>query len=322
MLLFFILSTQLRDMIPAVREALNLFVWALRQLDGQVYSYEAAVNKGVLPGSHAVDKRKLKKIHKTLVRALSLLEGSLPISHLNPGMHHFVHYALYTSTHGLLRIFWMFYFERYNKHMKNLIRDVSHPEVNLAKCATQDASASYITMAMTASKEYDFRSNVLHCCVLSELKPNWVVSEEDLHDLSYMGYDVDQFSVRCYAVAHITGAHFRAGEWGNYPRCGSVVTCVLDGQSYYARAKKFLSVPGSDCPGFVSVDWFGKPTYPSGYPFVVRVTGHGDCVREEYGSVLRITQLDPSRVIVEYTREPDTYYTMRDSGYDTCKCTV
>ena len=111
-LLYFILSTQLRGLLPRLRKAINVFVWALRQLDGQVHCYEWARELGVLPGSHTVDKRSLPRIHGELVRGLSLLEGSLPSSHLNPGMHHFVHYAQYTKTHGLLRNYWMFGFER------------------------------------------------------------------------------------------------------------------------------------------------------------------------------------------------------------------
>jgi len=112
MLLLFVLLTQIRDLVPALREALNVFVWALRQLDGQVHSFEGANVLGVLPGSHTLEKSKIKQIQKQLVRGLSLLEGALPISHLNPGMHHFAHYALYSSTHGLLRTLWMFFFER------------------------------------------------------------------------------------------------------------------------------------------------------------------------------------------------------------------
>ena len=100
-------------MVPAVRDALNVFVWALRQLDGQVYSLNRAREQGVLPGSHVLDKRLLKRIHKQLIRGLCLLEGCLPLSHLNPGLHHFVHYCQYAATHGLLRVYWMFAFERF-----------------------------------------------------------------------------------------------------------------------------------------------------------------------------------------------------------------
>lgn len=152
MLLWYMLVTQIRDMVPALREAVNVFVWALRQLDGQVYCLQKANALGILPGSHALDKRVLNRVEKQLIHGLCLLEGALPISHLNPGLHHFVHYARYTSTHGLLRTFWMYSFERfvtptlpvhtdiyntfvcvrvacrYNKPIKILVRDVSSPE--------------------------------------------------------------------------------------------------------------------------------------------------------------------------------------------------
>lgn len=113
-LLLFILCTQLRDMVPAVREALTTFVWALRRLDGQVHSYNTYVkNLGVVPGSRTINKSEVAKIHSALIKGLSLLEGCLPVSHLNPAMHHFVHYAVYTLTHGCMRLYWMMCFERY-----------------------------------------------------------------------------------------------------------------------------------------------------------------------------------------------------------------
>ena len=119
-LLYYILPTQLRGVVPAVRHALRTFVWAMRRLEGQVYSYDEAVRLNLLPGSRAVDKARIKKMHADLVLGLVLLEGCLPTSHLNPGMHHFVHYAEYVRTHGPLRIFWMMAFERlvhaYNQH--------------------------------------------------------------------------------------------------------------------------------------------------------------------------------------------------------------
>ena len=106
------LSTQLRGFVPALRTALNAFIWALRQLDGQVHSFNKARDMGVLPGSHTLNKKQLKKIHALLIQALGLLEGCLIISFLNPGMHHYCHYVFYTLSHGLLRWYWMFFFER------------------------------------------------------------------------------------------------------------------------------------------------------------------------------------------------------------------
>lgn len=129
---------------------------------------------------------------------------------------------------------------------------------------------------------------------------------------------VQIFSAYFWAVSHIMGMHFRAGEWGQYPRCGSVITCVMNGQSYYGRVIKFFTVEDDDCPGYASVRWFSRPTYPYDAPLIVRVREDGSVVDSEYGSVIPITEIDPSRVIVEYSKVPDTYYVMWDSGYDTC----
>ena len=113
MLFYFLLPTQLRDQLPALREAIFTVVWALRRLDGQVHSYEDATRQGILPGSRTLKKREIRQMHNDLVLGLCLLEGALPVSFLNPGLHHIVHHAQYTSTHGLLRKLWMFFFERY-----------------------------------------------------------------------------------------------------------------------------------------------------------------------------------------------------------------
>ena len=111
-LLYFILLTQLRGMVPEVHKALLLFVWALRQLDGQHHSYEMAMLLGILPGSRSVRKDSLDAVKRPLVLGLVLIEGSFPKGHLKPGMKHFVHYPRYTGTHSLLRILWMMAFER------------------------------------------------------------------------------------------------------------------------------------------------------------------------------------------------------------------
>ena len=114
-LLLYILPTQLRDQLPAVRVALFEFVWALRRMLGQVYSYQMAttMDPPILPGSRGVRHNIVDKSHGDLIKALVLLEGCLPVSQLNPALHHFVHYGLYTKTHGSLRWYWMMSFERY-----------------------------------------------------------------------------------------------------------------------------------------------------------------------------------------------------------------
>ena len=112
-LLLFILPVLLRDQVPRVRTAVLLLASALRRLDGQVHSYEMAKSLGILPGSRSIKHAEVDSIGQDLLRSLVLLEGSFPVTYLIPSMHHFVHYAEYTKTHGILRHYWMMAFERY-----------------------------------------------------------------------------------------------------------------------------------------------------------------------------------------------------------------
>ena len=106
------LPVLLRDQVPRLRKAITLLATALRRLDGQIYSYEGAKAMGILPGSRAINREEIDSIQRDLVISLVLLEGCFPIGHLIPSTHHFVHYAEYTKTHGILRSYWMMAFER------------------------------------------------------------------------------------------------------------------------------------------------------------------------------------------------------------------
>ena len=195
------------------------------------------------------------------------------------------------------------------------MRDNSHPEANLANSASQDVASRYLDLA---ESEYQVFRRPRHFCVLSVPKVQQFATKEELADLRWMGVEVDSFNIKFYAVAHVMGVHFRAGEWGMHPRCGSIITCVMKGESFYARVESFLQVTGCDCPGFASVTWFGRPEYPSGTPLVVKVNDDGSAIDAMFGSVVKITEIDPSRVMVEDEHSGD-YYVMRDSGYDTVK---
>lgn len=316
-LLFFILCTNLRDQVPAFRNALLLFCWAMRRLLGQSYCYEAAVEMGILPGSRAVFKCLIKHFHRDLVRALALFEGCTPVDHAKPAWHRFEHAAEFTSTHGNLENMWMMCFERYNKYLKNHVRQYQHPDINLAHTTSQTDTANFFDL--DSEENYDLPAELYHRCVLSmRCSQTSTLTSLEVADLRILGVRVeDHLAVTEYKIAHILGKHFRSGEWGNY-RCGSVVTVVLDGRSLYARVEKFFRVDEDKCCGYASVIWFGVPEYPFDIPLVVK------CREEEpqelvdaYGCVLRITQIDPSPVMVE--RQPDRVHCwmMRDSGYDT-----
>lgn len=314
-LFYFILATQLRDQLPILHVALFKIIWALRRLDGQVHSYEAATELGILPGSRAVDPSEIAKVHCDLIVGLCLLEGCLPVSHLKPALHHLVHFAQYTLTHGCLRSLWMMFFERYNKHIKNLVRDASHPEAHLANSVSADVAARF--MSGVVEDDYDISKDLHHRCVLSSRDPRWRPSREVIADLRMLGCAVDRSVVEGFKIAHILGIHFRAGEWGSFPRCGSVFTCKLDGDSYYGCVDMFLRIDDNASPGFAVVRWFSKPVYPHNVPLVVHVHVDGSEVEMVYGNVIRITQIDPSRVMVEKSEtDGEGMFVMRDSGYD------
>ena len=234
------------------------------------------------------------------------------MSHLNPGLHHLVHFAQYTRTHGCLRSFWMMFFERYNKHIKNLVRDPSNPEAHLANSVSADVAARF--MNGIVGDQYDITKDMHHQCVLSFPDSKWRPSRKVVADLRMHGITVDRTVVSGFKIAHIMGIHFRAGEWGCFPRCGSVFTCKLDGDSCYGYVEMFLRVDGNPSPGFAVVRWFSKPVYPHDIPLVVHVRVDGSEVEMVYGNVIPIAYIDPSRVMVEKGRtEEEGLYMMRDS---------
>lgn len=147
-----------------------------------------------------------------------------------------------------------------------------------------------------------------------------VLSDLDVGSLRVLGVRVeDNFAITEYNIALIMGKHFRSAEWGKH-RCGSVITCVLAGRSVYARVTKFFTVDGDDGEGYASVIWFGAPEYPTNNPLIVRCREEDDQnLVDAYGSVLRITQIDPSQVVVERDNTTGYCWMMRDSGYDTLR---
>ena len=120
-----------------------------------------------------------------------------------------------------------------------------------------------------------------------------------------------------FAVACIMGVEFHAGQWGRRV-CSSVITCVINGRSVYGRVTKFLAVRGDTCPGYASVIWFGPPRYPLGSNRLEVVVGaSGRDLTSEIGHIVRITQIDPSPVVVEPDANRMVYRMMRQSGTDT-----
>ena len=168
---------------------------------------------------------------------------------------------------------------------------------------------------MTETGAYDWQKDPLHNCILKQ-STSYVPNEAEMAHLRLLGLEFDAFDVTSWDIAYVMGRHFKAGEWKKYPFCGSVITCVVDGRSLYARVNRFLTIKGDRSRGYASVSWFDVPEYPLGNPLVVRVREDGRCLDDRYGPIVRITQIDPSQVMVEPASDGETHFMMRDAGYD------
>ena len=180
-----------------------------------------------------------------------------------------------------------------------------------------DAAAAFVHFVR--NNKYDVESSFNHNCVVkksSKIK-GYVPSHLEISGLARAGCNVNEIVVHAFKIAHIMGVHFSAGEWGSFPRCGSVVTCVINRRSVYGRVSRFLRVEGDVCPGYAVVDWFGAPTYPFAHPLVVKVEDDGSRLDREIGKVVRVGQIDPSSVVV--LPHGDHYFMLRQSGYDTVR---
>ena len=152
-ILLVLLPTVLHGFVPAVHSALLTLIYGLRRLDGQVLSVNEAENIGVEPGQRALFKEAIPKMRDLVVRGLVLIEGSFPIDHLNPGMHHLVHHPEQTGLVGILMWLAMFAFERYNKKMKGLVRNPHQAVSSLASNAVMDIATRFVAVANSNESE-------------------------------------------------------------------------------------------------------------------------------------------------------------------------
>lgn len=159
-----ILPTCLRGFVPSVHRAILTLVYALRRLGGQVVSEFEAKTLKVLPGSHILERRQLCPIHKDLVEGLVMVGGSMPEDHLNPILHRFVHYPRQTAKKGCMRWFAMWTFERYNKKVKNLVKNKANPAASVANNIKLDMAARFVAHACDDGRNPDFDMKRAHTC--------------------------------------------------------------------------------------------------------------------------------------------------------------
>ena len=215
------------------------------------------------------------------------------------------------------------YTHRYNKYLKNLVRDPHRPNINLANSTSQDVSARFSNFARRPL--YDLSKDPCHTCFLYGQEFNFSPVRQVIGDLRLLRSRVyDRNSCIGFPSASILNVRFNAGEWGSYPRCASVVTCVMGvderggGRSLFARVENFFKVVDDGNFGYAVVSWFGEPAYiyPDN-PLGARCTLDGSALGRRYGNVIKISQIDPTPIMVEHDTSNDTYIMIRDCGYST-----
>ena len=125
-----------------------------------------------------------------------------------------------------------------------------------------------------------------------------------------------------YSKAKICDVEFTAGhpiDGGGNATCGSVVTCVVGGQSRYGLVSHFFKHMCVHNTGmYAYVHWLNQTDYPfEGTPLVVRIKDNSPPVSDSPQQVISIFDIDPSRIIIERSDTEQCYYMCRIEGLDT-----
>ena len=304
-ILLVLLPTCLRGLVPATHQAILTICNALVHLRGAVLCALELIARGVRPGSQVIKKLRIPMWGKILVRGLVLLEGSFPVAHLNPNMHHLVHYGQQTAIAGLLGWVAMWAFERVNKRVKTFVRSVGNPVSALAKALDMDMAtrASAIEKANFDAPAYVRPSKV---------SSSYTLSRREKFDFGMFG-TTSLDSVYASKIMYVSGVHFKAGGWGS-KRCGSVVTTIYGGRSRYCHVSTFLNVQDK---WYARVEWLSVPEYPyKPNLLVVRVKELAPTEQLEYRSVIPVDAIEPCNVAVMPDPDEIHFFMLRSAGYD------
>ena len=136
--------------------------------------------------------------------------------------------------------------------------------------------------------------------------------------------NVIQAGVFTFSKCDICGVEFTAGHdiaGNHYGTCGSVVTCVVNGQSQYGLVTHFFSHSCIQNTGlYAYIHWLKKTDYPfEGTPLVVRIRDDAPAVSNSPQQIVSVFDIDPSRVIVDRSNTEHCYYMCRIEGLDTIR---
>ena len=242
-------------------------------------SQKRAIVAGVEPGSRPLYKTDIDQAAVLVAEGLSMLEGAMPVSTVPPAAHTLTHYAEAAKTHGVLKWYWLMGFERFNKHIKNSVKNTNHPLASLSASHILNASARFADWAdgTAGSAKPD--------CACQGKGTGWMPEGDVLAELLMLigctccSIVNLQVHTTTHPTARVLGRRFTAGEpltgksFQHYhnPRCGSVITSILRGTSYYGRVTRFFTsgCRRQELRSFACVDWLAAPVYPDDDPLTV-----------------------------------------------------
>ena len=304
-----VLPTCLRGFVPHSHLALVHVVDSCRQLEGACMSLRQAIDLNICPfDKRAVEEARIKALGRQLLKGLVMLEGSFPVTHLNPILHSLVHFAAATARVGSLGWVSMNSFERNNKRLKPMVRSNVHPEASLARGIQLDIAAratSLDDILLSTESPALFRFPAMPPAMYNPTRRQ----KYCLNMLGETGVD----SVRSYNVAWVQGIHFHCGEWGKRT-CGSVFTTVYRDRSVYGILDRFMFVNGNE---FAAVTWLSPPVYPyAPFTVVVRVRMLPRVDQPLNRCVIPCDRIEPCGVCVMPDEDGIHYYMIRDRGHD------
>ena len=106
-------------------------------------SQKRAIVAGVEPGSRPLYKPDIDQAAVLVAEGLSMLEGAMPVSTVPPAAHTLTHYAEAAKTRGVLKWYLLMGFERFNKHIKNSVKNTNHPLASLSASHILNASVRF-----------------------------------------------------------------------------------------------------------------------------------------------------------------------------------
>ena len=259
-------------------------------------------------GSRVIDKRQVPSMGTRVKKGLSLLEGSFPVDHLNPGLKHIVHYGRQTERNAILDWFSMFCFERNNKRIKVMVHHTAEPMSSVANHVELDILGRKELLAKKTASDFECTPTE----ILSVPIRMYDLSPRDKDCMQMLG--VTSFrDFRAFKVAKVLGVHFRSGQWGRH-RCSSVITTIHRGISRYCIVNAFFLVQEK---AYAAVTWLTAPVYPClAFKIVVKVRIMFPADQLMCPSVVPVDRIEPCTVSVMPDSDGMHFFMLRDKGID------